>query len=96
MRGRENKSRLTGRLAESRAQQATIHGAATVYYRRLQEASMNMCNGGDHALRSARGLIEDQRRAIDGMRNKLRHRRVTWPLDPSLTAAAITGVSLRV
>ena len=53
---------------------------------------MSMCSGGDHALRSARGLIKDQRRVIDGLRNRLKHHGVTWPLDPIFTAAAITGV----
>ena len=42
-------SRLTGRLAESRAQQAAIHGGATTYYRLMQKIIMAMCNGGDHA-----------------------------------------------
>ena len=53
---------------------------------------MDTCNGGDYALRSARGFIEYQRCVIDVLRYRLRHHRVSWPLDPSLTAAAITGV----
>ena len=59
-------SRLTGRLAESRAQQAAIHRVATAYYRQLQEIIMAMCNGVDHALRAGRGRIDDQRRVIAG------------------------------
>ena len=53
---------------------------------------MAMCSGGDHALRSARGLIDDQRRIIAGLRNRLRHHRVPWPLDHHLTTAAIAGI----
>ena len=84
-------SRLTGRLFESRAQQAAIHGVETAYYRQLQEATMAMCNRGDHTLRSARGFIEDQSRVRSGLRNRLRHRRVPCLLDPSLTVSALTG-----
>ena len=85
-------SRLTGRLAESRAQQAAIHEIATVLDLQLQEATMSMCNGGDHALRAARGLIVDQRRVIICLRNRLRHHLVPWSLDTSLATAAITGI----
>ena len=51
-----------------------------------------MCNGDGHALRAERGLIEDQRRVIVGLRNKLRQHRVPFSLDPSLATAAITGI----
>ena len=82
----------TGRLAESRAQQAAVHGVATAYYCWSQEATMAMCNGGDHALRVDRVLIYDPRRAIVGLWNRIRHHRVLWLLDPSITTAAITGI----
>ena len=62
------------------------------YERQLQETTMAICNVGDHALRTARGLIDDQRRVIGVLRNRIRHHHVLWPLEPSLTTAAITGI----
>ena len=58
----------------------------------MQEATIAICNGGDHALRYAWGLIEYQQCVSSGLRDRLRHRRVPWPLDPSLTVAPLTGV----
>ena len=85
-------SRLTGRLAESLAQQVPIYRDATAYYRELQEAIITMCNGGDNALRAARGLFDDQSRVIVSLRNRLRHHLVSWPLGFSITTADITGI----
>ena len=51
-------------------------------------------NGGHRALRAAGRLIDDQLNVIVGLRNSLRHRCVSSPLNTSLSTASITGIDL--
>ena len=85
-------ARLNGRLSDSHAQQASIHGGTTAYYRKLQKATMAMCNDGGYALCDARGLIGDQSRVIVGLRNRLWYHRVPWSRKSSIPPAAIAVI----
>ena len=83
-------------FTESRSHQTATHGVATSNYRQLKEATMDMGTGSDHALRAARGLVDEQRRVIIGLRNVFGIVVLRGPLIPVKLLRLSSAPTLRV